>query len=94
MPRYVFIDSNVIPAAFVSKIEWATKIEATFITELNSLDEQIVGIEPTTIDFSINALTDVVIFGIRPNFKERQHLAGKRAANKISAFQNGGNGRT
>ena len=39
---------------------WSDKI-----TELNSLS-QIVGIEPTTFDFSINALTDVVIFGIRP----------------------------
>ncbi|HXH70024.1 MAG TPA: hypothetical protein VNI60_06785 [Pyrinomonadaceae bacterium] len=48
MPRYFFINSDVIPAAFVSKVEWATKIEATLFTELNLLDEQIVGIEPTT----------------------------------------------
>ena len=81
-----FIDSDVIPAAFVPRVEWATKIEATVFTELNSLS-QIVGIEPTPFDFSINALSDVVVFRIRPNFKERQHLAGKRTASKMLAFQ-------
>jgi hypothetical protein len=30
---------------------------------------QIVGVEPTTFDFSINALSDVVSFGIRPKIK-------------------------
>lgn len=45
---------------------WATKIEATFFTELNSLDANCRNRTDDLLSFISNALTDVVVFGIRP----------------------------